>query len=72
MINRLIILSVLFGLITSCKAKVNSDTKNKSATFYLIRHAEKDRSDPDEQNPNLTKDIKQISAYDDTSFLAAL
>jgi len=54
MINRLIILSVLFGLTTSCKDKVTSVTKNKSTTFYLIRHAEKDRSNLDEQNPNLT------------------
>lgn len=37
-----------FGLISSC-------TSNKTTTYYLIRHAEKDRTDKTERNPNLNK-----------------
>jgi len=56
--NRLYILLLIFTLITSCKEKVASNNKIekvKSTTFYLIRHAEKDRSNPAEKNPNLTE-----------------
>ena len=48
------ILFVLFAMISSCDEKMTSDKKNKITIFYLIRHAEKDRSNPDQQNPNLT------------------
>ena len=31
-------------------------TENETTTFYLIRHAEKDRSDAENRNPNLTEE----------------
>ena len=31
------------------------ETKNTTTTFYLIRHAEKNRENPDEKNPELTE-----------------
>ena len=33
--------------------------ENEKSTYYLIRHAEKDRSDKTNKNPNLTKEGKQ-------------
>lgn len=50
----------LFLLITltffSCQQTSESKEKNavKTTTYYFIRHAEKDRSDPSNKNPNLT------------------
>ena len=41
-------------LIATYAIKTTSNKKNSITTFYLIRHAEKDRSNPDEKNPNLT------------------
>ena len=41
-------------LIATYAIKITSNKKNSITTFYLIRHAEKDRSNPDEKNPNLT------------------
>jgi len=37
-----------FSLFTAC-------TSDKSTTYYLIRHAEKDRTDKTNNNPNLNK-----------------
>lgn len=40
------------------KSEVNEMSLNKDitrSTFYFIRHAEKDRSDPKNKNPNLTE-----------------
>lgn len=50
----------LFLLITltffSCQQTSESKEKNavKTTTYYFIRHAEKDRSNPSNKNPNLT------------------
>ena len=50
----------LFILITltffSCQQTSESKEKNavKTTSYYFIRHAEKDRSDPSNKNPNLT------------------
>ena len=41
-------------LIATYAIKITSNKKNSITTFYLIRHAEKDRSNPDEKNPKLT------------------
>lgn len=37
-----------FGILNSCKS-------DKTTTYYLIRHAEKDRTDSINRNPNLNK-----------------
>jgi len=52
--NRVFILFILFAITASCNDKITSNKKNKTTIFYLIRHAEKDRSNPNDQNPNLT------------------
>ncbi|MGB5420047.1 histidine phosphatase family protein, partial [Algibacter sp.] len=41
---------------SSCKNKtgVNSETESQVNHFYFVRHAEKDRSNPDNDNPKLT------------------
>ena len=41
-------------LIATYAIKTTFDKENSITTFYLIRHAEKDRSNPNEKNPNLT------------------
>ena len=70
MIVRVIILVILSSLTIACGERVGSIQETKSTTFYLIRHAEKDRSNPKDQNPNLTpnglKRAKHWSSYFDT------
>ena len=39
---------IAFSLLSSC-------TKDKTTTYYLIRHAEKDRTDKTNRNPNLNE-----------------
>lgn len=55
-------LLLLFVLTTSCNSQ-NKDKSNKldkdTSVFYLIRHAEKDRSDKTNRDPNLLKKGKQ-------------
>tara|TARA_R110002051_G_scaffold107616_2_gene180470 strand:- start:17787 stop:18314 length:528 start_codon:yes stop_codon:yes gene_type:complete len=49
---------------TSCQIKTSTaDTANEESvtTYYFIRHAEKDRSDPENRNPSLT-DSGQVRA----------
>jgi broad specificity phosphatase PhoE len=49
---------------TSCQIKTSTaDTANEESvtTYYFIRHAEKDRSDPENSNPSLT-DSGQVRA----------
>ena len=46
----LIFLTTLFTLPTSCKT-----VEKETTTYYLIRHAEKDRSDASNRNPDLTE-----------------
>lgn len=55
--NHLILLLVSI-LIFSCnnsedKKKEQAELQEITTTYYLIRHAEKDRSNPDERNPKL-------------------
>lgn len=50
----LIILTLAFSFILPVNAQ--EETKSTTTTYYLIRHAEKDRSDKTNKNPGLTKD----------------
>ena len=51
-----IMFSVFLGIITpSEEIKVKTE-QDPAATYYLIRHAEKDRSDASNRNPNLTEE----------------
>ena len=54
------ILFALLGVIilSSCKQKTETTTPESevvTSVYYLIRHAEKDRSDPDNKDPMLTE-----------------
>ena len=50
-------------LIISCQDNLIRD-KQKETIFYLIRHAEKDRSDPDNKDPILTSEgIKRANHW---------
>ena len=44
-------------MFSSCKEeqKVEDSTEKLTTTYYFIRHAEKDRSDPSDKNPHLTE-----------------
>ena len=60
----------LFILITltffSCQQTSESKDKNsvKTTTDYFIRHAEQDRSNPSNNNPNLTiEKLNQLSSF---------
>uniref|UniRef100_UPI00404A3CF8 SixA phosphatase family protein n=1 Tax=Gelidibacter sp. TaxID=2018083 RepID=UPI00404A3CF8 len=45
---------LFFTLITTIQLSFSQDTE--TTTYYLIRHAEKDRSNPSEKNPHLDAD----------------
>lgn len=60
--KRYLIILIILPLFTFCKQtteketteNVNSEiTLKNTTTYYLIRHAEKDRTNPDNQDPNL-------------------
>lgn len=51
--NYLIILLVITFSLPSCAQETEKATE--TSTFYFIRHAEKDRSDKENRNPNLTE-----------------
>lgn len=53
-----ILLAVL--ILNSCK---NDDSKELTTTYYFIRHAEKDRSNPSERDPELTEKGHQRAAF---------
>ena len=57
--NKPILLLVILVIIVSCgqnhTKKTTPDTITEVTTYYLIRHAEKDRSDPTDKDPNLTE-----------------
>ena len=38
---------------TACAQEATKTVKTKTSTYYFIRHAEKDRSDSSNKNPNL-------------------
>ena len=57
-IFRTLFLGIALLLLGSCKEDTPMDVKpapEEISTFYLIRHAEKDRSNPDEIDPELTQ-----------------
>lgn len=61
----LIFLTTVLALPTGCKT-----VKKETTTYYLIRHAEKDRSDANNKNPNLTeagheRALRWASYFDD-------
>ena len=53
------LLLVLLVVIVSCgqnnAKKTNPESTTEITSYYLIRHAEKDRSDPTNKDPNLTE-----------------
>ncbi len=49
-------LIVAFALSFIIPANAQEQTKSTTTTYYLIRHAEKDRSDKTNRNPNLTEE----------------
>lgn len=55
-IKTILLLLVISTLFISCKdtSKTNFDDTEHTSVFYLIRHAEKDRSDSTNKNPFLT------------------
>mgnify|MGYP003624406260 FL=1 len=58
MIYRYLFFTIILFTCFSCKNKTEKATKNKELFnhYYFIRHAEKDRSNPDDDNPNLTNE----------------
>lgn len=50
--KKLLVLVFIFGLTFSVTAQVEKET-NSTSKYYLIRHAEKDRSDSKNKNPHL-------------------
>ena len=63
--NVLLVLSLF--LVFNCFAQEKKDDKQSAETqtsvYYLIRHAEKDRSDKKNRNPDLTKQGNNRAAY---------
>jgi len=53
-----LLLSLVFVLI-SCQSAEKSSAPESITTIYLIRHAEKDRSDKENKNPELTEEGKR-------------
>lgn len=57
----LLIYFLAVTILASCNSKQDKNKASLSTTdavvttYYLIRHAEKDRSDPENENPNLTE-----------------
>lgn len=56
--KKLLVLVLCFTFFLSCKEEkvVESPMESVVTTFYLIRHAEKDRSDPANTDPELNQD----------------
>jgi broad specificity phosphatase PhoE len=55
-IKPLIILAFIFFGIVSCKKDTKIGEHPIISTFYFIRHAEKDRTDPENADPELNQD----------------
>jgi len=51
-----IVIPIIFlvSMLTACGEKSDGKTDAATTTFYLVRHAEKDRSNPENKNPILT------------------
>jgi len=58
MIYRYICFAILLFSSYACKNKTNETIKNEDFInhFYLVRHAEKDRLNPEDNNPQLTNE----------------
>lgn len=71
-----IVFALLFGCKDAEKKSAESTTNTNITTYYLIRHAEKDRSDPENSDPSLTEIGKaraqQWARYFDTIALDAV
>ncbi|WP_178988113.1 SixA phosphatase family protein [Winogradskyella schleiferi] len=52
----LLLLVTLLAFPSCIQRKEKTEKKEVVSTYYLIRHAEKDRSDDTDKNPNLTED----------------
>ena len=50
-----VLTSILLFSLTSCSQEKKSEMSSKVTTYYFIRHAEKDRSNPSDKNPHLTE-----------------
>jgi len=60
--TKFILITILLTLIVSCGnvKKNDSSTENsETTTYYLIRHSEKDRSNPENRNPDLSTEGQQ-------------
>ena len=56
MLKKLLLLVIILLITTSFNAQTTE--KNNTSTYFLIRRAEKDRSDSTNKNPDLTKEGK--------------
>ena len=52
-----LVLAVILSTLVSCAQE--KDTGNETTIYYFIRHAEKDRSDPKNNDPHLTEQGKK-------------
>ena len=59
--NILLLFSLL--LVMNCVAQEPQDTDTETSVYYLIRHAEKNRSDKKNKNPKLTKQGNNRAVY---------
>lgn len=55
MIYKYILITVAVLTLSSCENKKKDNSKNEETTshYYFIRHAEKERLNPEDHNPNL-------------------
>ncbi len=51
--NLFTLLLLIALVLPSCAQETEKEIKKETSTYYFIRHAEKDRSDPNNKNPNL-------------------
>ena len=60
MIYKYILITVAILTLSSCKneKKDNSENEETTSHYYFIRHAEKERLNPDDDNPKLTSEGK--------------
>lgn len=61
--NILLVLSLFLVMNCFAQETKGKETKTETSTYYLIRHAEKDRSDKSNKNPDLTKQGNNRAAY---------
>jgi len=54
--KKLVILILIWVAVPSQAQEASSSSDSNITTYYLIRHAEKDRSDKTNRNPDLTKE----------------